>query len=133
MQAAAAADPASCCAQTNTCGMHVTSCAKLRVLVCVTQRRRHAHSRSFVFQEQGVQLRRGGYFTETRPGCACLNCYNNSMQEAGARLPKENSDKTSEDVAAAENCAGNSSAAISSTDSIVMSERGRRVTAKWSW
>ncbi len=43
--------------------------------------------------------------------------------------PKEKRDSMSEDAAAAENGAGNSSAAISSTDSMVMSARGRRVTA----
>jgi hypothetical protein len=43
--------------------------------------------------------------------------------------PKEKRASSSEDAAAAENCAGNSSAAISRTDSMVMSERGRSVTA----
>jgi hypothetical protein len=46
--------------------------------------------------------------------------------------PKEKRDRTSEDAAAAENCAGNSSAAISRTVSMVMSARGRRVTAMLS-
>ena len=46
--------------------------------------------------------------------------------------PKEKRDRTSEDAAAAENCTGNSSAAISRTDSMVMSARGRRVTAMLS-
>ena len=44
-------------------------------------------------------------------------------------VPKEKRERVSDEAAAAENCAGNSRAAISSTDSTVISARGRRVTA----